>query len=188
MVLNRINGTWEGLGAVTTLIHKGFFDQVLVSFGCDFDRLPTLRRPNPPTALNPRGKDIISLTEDFFRRQLLPGPTFDILVDRYRAALNELLGWDRLTTLYPMIHATRTKPISLYDLWPDLMINATQGSFSGSDSNMTTGLRTFTDEFWKLLRPIRIRRLLQQAWLETYKELGVHEDDQAAMLVMIYWA
>ncbi|PYH98110.1 cytochrome P450 [Aspergillus ellipticus CBS 707.79] len=207
----------------TALTLDGFLNRVLVGFGCGLDRIPTLWQANPPTPLNPKGKNLINLTEDLFKHHLLPGPTFDILVERYRGALRDLLSWDRLTTLHPMMDEKRTKPISLYDLCSEFMINATQMSLFDPvlfqiDPSMTTHLRTFTDEIWKLLHPSRLvdrtvsQQLLRQytaafltylrlpaderkneTWLiktilETYEELGIHETDRAAMLVMIYWA
>lgn len=86
------------------------------------------------------------------------------------------------------------------------------------DPEMTFELRAFTDEFWQLIYKskfidsTRVRQILAQytkafstylrlppqtrnreaclirTLLQTYSELGIHEEDQAAMMVMIYWA
>lgn len=85
------------------------------------------------------------------------------------------------------------------------------------DPTMTDNMRVFTDQLWKLLyesklvdskeikalrekytRAFSIYQRLpkekrkEEAWIVTalidqYKQLNVHEDDSAAMLVMVYW-
>lgn len=85
------------------------------------------------------------------------------------------------------------------------------------DPGMTRGMRQFTDELWKLLYPSRLldtrevkalreqyhrafmiyqrlpRELRQgEAWvvstlIDQYAQLNIHENDSAAMLVMVYW-
>lgn len=85
------------------------------------------------------------------------------------------------------------------------------------DPTMTENMRTFTDELWKLMydskvlnsRKIKMLRekytrafliyqrlpkemRREEAWIVTtlidqYRQLGIHEDDSAAMLVMVYW-
>ena len=85
------------------------------------------------------------------------------------------------------------------------------------DPTMTDNMRTFTDQLWKLLyeskmvncreikalrekytRAFSIYQRLpkdkrkEEAWVVTalidqYKLLNIHEDDSAAMLVMVYW-
>jgi hypothetical protein len=85
------------------------------------------------------------------------------------------------------------------------------------DPTMTDSMRTFTDQLWKLLydsvfldareikglrqkytRAFSIYQRLpketrkHEAWIVTalidqYKEQNIHEDDSAAMLVMVYW-
>lgn len=85
------------------------------------------------------------------------------------------------------------------------------------DPHMTRSMRQFTDELWKLLYPspfvdtrevVALRQQYhrafmiyqrlptelrkEEAWVVTalidqYKKLGIHEDDSAAMLVMVYW-
>ena len=85
------------------------------------------------------------------------------------------------------------------------------------DPSMSKKMPVFTDDLWKLMYPSRLidskevtairdqytkafliyQRLPKElrkgeAWVVTtlidqYRELGIHEDDSAAMLVMIYW-
>ncbi|RAH84983.1 cytochrome p450 [Aspergillus japonicus CBS 114.51] len=207
---------------INALSLDGFLNQVLIGFGCGEDRLHTLWQRNQPGPINPKGKSLIHLTEDLFKQHLLPGPTFDTLLSRYRGAIQELLSWSQLEATYPTMTGKETEAISLYDLCSDFLINATQmtlfdPALFAIDPEMTTELRTFTDEFWQLIYrsrfidSTRVRRILAQytkafnaylrlppqarareAWvirtlIQTYTDLGIHEDDQAAMMVMIYW-
>ena len=86
------------------------------------------------------------------------------------------------------------------------------------DPTMTQDMRRFTDDLWKLLHPspfvdskdvqailkryssafLRYRRLPKEmraaeaavvtSLIDQYRELGINEEDSAAMLVMVYWA
>ncbi|RAH47123.1 cytochrome P450 [Aspergillus brunneoviolaceus CBS 621.78] len=186
----------------------GFLNQVLIGFGCGSERLHTLWQRNQPSPTNPKGKSLIHLTEDLFKHHLLPGPTFDSLLSRY--LYPTLTGKEtEAISLYDlcsdfMINATQ---MVLFD--PALF---------AIDPEMTVELRAFTDEFWQLIYKskfidsTRVRQILAQytkalstylrlppqtrnreaclirTLLQTYSELGIHEEDQAAMMVMIYWA
>lgn len=85
------------------------------------------------------------------------------------------------------------------------------------DPTMADKMRTFTDELWKLMyespildskeikalreqytRVFQIHQRLpkdvrkEEAWIVTalideYRQRGIHEDDSAAMLVIVYW-
>ncbi|KAL4883814.1 cytochrome P450 [Aspergillus karnatakaensis] len=206
--------------ALTT---DGFLDRALIAFGCAPQRLDTLWKLNTPTQVNPKGKSMIHLTQDLFKQDLVPGPTFDALLGRYQNALDHLLSWDRLVGAYPPLVNDQREPISLYDICTDFIVNANQmvmfdSSLFAIDAEMATEIRTFTDELWKLFHQTpfadttEAKRMLRQyntdfkkylhlpqesrkgemrvirMLTETYTELEIHEDDQAAMLTMVWWA
>ncbi|PYH85408.1 cytochrome P450 [Aspergillus uvarum CBS 121591] len=151
---------------INALSLDGFLNQGLIGFGCGEDRLHTLWQRNQPGPINRKGKSLIDLTEDLFKQHLLPGPTFDTLLSRYRGAIQELLSWSQLEATYPTMTAA-----------------------------------DFTDEFWQLIYrskfidSTQVRRILAQytkafnAYLRLPPQARarIHEDDQAAMMVMIYW-
>ncbi|KAE8383846.1 cytochrome P450 [Aspergillus bertholletiae] len=208
---------------VQALTTDGFLDRALLAFGCAPERLHTLWQRNTPTPVNPKGKNLIHLTQDLFKHDLVPGPTFDLLLNRYQGALDELLSWDRLVGAYPSLVSTQTEAISLYDICADFIANANQivmydRALLAIDPDLAVEMRLFTDELWKLVHRSRlvntteVTRLLRQysaafkrylqlppearqgempvirTLLETYAELDIHEDDRAAMLVMVCWA
>jgi cholesterol 7alpha-monooxygenase len=139
----------------------GFLNQALIAFGCAPERLDRLWRLSEPTEVNPQGKNLIHLTEDLFKQDLVPGLMFGVVMERYQKGLNELLAWDRLVNVYPSLDGIsngvggRTEPISLYEMCTDLVVNINQRilfdpALLAIDSNMAVDIRTFTDALWKL--------------------------------------
>ena len=207
---------------VTTMTWDGFLNDVLVAFGVNKNRLePLWTEPPSRSSINPKGKDLIHLTEDLYKRHLLPGRTYDILINRLSLSISNLLRPEQMGPRFGLC-GTRSGAISLLDLCGGILIDATQMSLydpilSRIDPDMTAGMQTFTDELWKLLYPSpgidssRVKSLRQkymkaflaymrlpkearrnEAWLITtlidqYRELGINEDDAAAMMVMVYW-
>jgi cholesterol 7alpha-monooxygenase len=201
----------------------GFLNETLRGFGVSPARLDVLwRTPSVPSDINPAAKCLIHLTQDLYKQHLLPGPKFNILTDKFKASLNLLTKWDRISTHYGLRGALEARNMSLYDICADIMIDATQMTLFDDilfqiDPKMTRKIRTFSDELWKLMYPSRLldarevtavreqyirafliyQRLPKElrkgeAWIvstliDQYKALGIHEDDSAAMLVMIYW-
>ena len=206
----------------TTLSWDWFLNEVLVGFGVHPKRLDKLWLPSEsPTQVNPACKNLINLTEDLYKKHLLPGSNFEALIGRLKSNLDHLLSRDQVSERFGLASDQTTLSISLLRLCRDVLIDATQASLYDPvlfqiDPKMTDGMQTFTDELWKLMYPCPgidatvVRALRAQhkkafltymrlpkearrdeAWLITtlidqYKELGINEDDAAAMLVMVY--
>ncbi|KAI9845649.1 MAG: hypothetical protein M1837_004623 [Sclerophora amabilis] len=207
---------------VTTLTWDGFLNDVLVAFGVNRSRLnPLWAKPATRSAINPNRKDLIHLTEDLYKKHLLPGKTYDDLIHRLQSSLNSLLSSAQMTKRFGT-SSTRSQRVSLLGLCGNILIDATQMSLFDPvlfriDPNMTAGMQIFTDQLWKLLYPspgidsrevkswrqkytkaflayIRLPKEARkdEAWLITtlidqYRELGINENDAAAMMVMVYW-
>jgi hypothetical protein len=208
---------------ISTLSWDGFLNETLMGFGVDATRLDVLwKKPLATSAVNPAGKCLIHLTQDLYKQHLLPGPTFSTLIGKYKTAVNQLMSWEWVSSCYGLATAKKTDTISLYDFCSTTMIDATQMTLFDSilfaiDPNMTSKMRQFTDELWKLMYPSpfldskevaaireqyskafliyqRLPKELRkgEAWvvstlIDQYKELGINEHDSAAMLVMVYW-
>ena len=143
----------------TTLSWDWFLNEVLVGFGVKPARLNKLWTPSTiPTPINPACKNLINLTEDLYKKHLLPGQNFDTLISRLQNNLNDLLSWKRISRRFGLASDVTTQRISLLDLCGDVLIDATQASLYDPilfniDPEMTSGMQTFTDELWKLMYP-----------------------------------
>ena len=208
---------------VDTLSWDGFLNETLMGFGVSSDRLHFLwERPSEPSNINPGRKCLIHLTQELYKKHLLPGPTFGTLTGKFEDALKSLMVWEKICKQYELPKEARSATISLFDFCANFMIDATQMTLFDNilfhiDPTMTSKMRTFTDDLWKLMYPSRLidakeviairaqftnafkvyQRLpielrKGESWvvstlIEQYQLLGIHEDDSAAMLVMVYW-
>ncbi|MCJ1432521.1 hypothetical protein MMC27_001878 [Xylographa pallens] len=208
---------------VNTLSWDGFLNETLTGFGVSADRLEVLwEKPAKPSEINPNRKCLIHLTQDLYKQHLLPGPTFSTLVGAFERALNGLMTWEKICSQYRFPVENQTINVSLFEFSASFMIDATQMTLFDNvlfsiDPTMTSKMRKFTDDLWKLMYPSRLidgkevsairaqftdafkiyQRLPRElrkgeSWvvstlIEQYQLLNIHEDDSAAMLVMVYW-
>lgn len=140
-----------------------------------------------------------------YKTSLMALTTWETLAERHGSSAASPKGSFSLYNLCAQVMIDATQ-LSLFD--PILF---------AIDPTMTDNMRTFTDELWKLMydSPIldskKIKALREQytrafqiyqrlpkearkeeAWIVTalideYQQRGIHEDDSAAMLVMVYW-
>ncbi|KAF2136434.1 uncharacterized protein K452DRAFT_237538 [Aplosporella prunicola CBS 121167] len=67
-------------------------------------------KPNP---LNPQNKNLIHLTEDFYKAQLLPGDKLDHLTSRYIDVIDHTFHWKNFSGKYVLEEGAAYKRISL---------------------------------------------------------------------------
>jgi hypothetical protein len=164
----------------STLSWDGFLNETLATFGVASERLGVLWRiPEVPTLINPARKCLIHLTQDIYQQHLLPGPRFSTLTTKYKAALNQLLTWESLTSTFGLPVSSKTIQVSLYDLCALVLIEATQLTLfdpvlSKIDPTMTRNMRRFTDELWKLFYPSR--------WVKSGEVMAIREQYTRAFL------
>lgn len=143
----------------STLSWDSFLRDCLTGFGVNPKRLDKLWCPSTTRSeINPSGKNIINLTEELYRKHLLPGENFEVLMSRLKQNLEDYLSHDRVFESFGHGSGNSTQKISLLQLCGDVLINVTQAALFDPvlfriDPTMTAGMQTFTDELWKLLYP-----------------------------------
>ncbi|KAJ2999271.1 hypothetical protein NUW58_g45 [Xylaria curta] len=106
--------------------------------------------PNNP--VNPKQLNFIHLTEDIYKKQLLPGGKMDAMCKTFLDALHESIQWDNLDS-YGHAGDKNRKTISLYSLCRFAMVDATTRSMFGQhlhdiDSDIVKHMLGFNDNAW----------------------------------------
>ena len=180
-----------------TLSWDCFLNDCLTGFGVNPKRLKKLWYPSKThSEINPAGKNIINLTEDIYRKHLLPGDNFEVLMSRLRKNLGDMLSHDQVFERFGHVSGNSTERISLIQLCGDVLINVTQAALYDPvlfriDAKMTAGMQTFTDELWKLMYPCpginarevkALRAQYQRAFL-TYMRLPKEARKEEAWMI-----
>jgi len=169
----------------------------------------------PKSAINPKGKKLLHLTEDLYKQQLLPGPNFDLMIASLEDSFQDLLKPSAVRQRF-------RSPTSLLDLC-NILVDVTQIAIFDPvlyklGPNMVKDMPLFTDEAWKLMYPspaidsskvkgvrddfigifkqylgLPKKDRSKESWMITtvidvYQDTHVQENDIAAVLTMIYWA
>jgi hypothetical protein len=106
---------------------------------------------------NPSHKSLASLTVDFYREQLYPGPRLTQLGEITCSYIEEAVRWDTMSDRrYTLSHAVWSKDISLLHWCEDVLLKAAARSFFGDalfdvNPNMIEDFLKFDAVSWKLM-------------------------------------
>jgi hypothetical protein len=106
---------------------------------------------------NPSHKSLASLTVDFYREQLYPGPRLTQLGEITCSYIEQAVRWDTMTShRYTLSHAVWSKDISLLHWCEDVLLRAAARSFFGDalfdiNPNMIEDFLNFDSVSWKLM-------------------------------------
>ncbi|OTB08911.1 hypothetical protein M426DRAFT_70836 [Hypoxylon sp. CI-4A] len=138
----------------------GHLNQLLQNFGFGKDAIKRAwHKPQPGdwcylpnNPVNPSQMDFIHLTEDIYKKQLLPGEKMDEVCRRFLGALCESMQWNKLDFCTTAFHGN-SRRISLYSLCRLAMVDAATRSMFGShlhkiESNIVDHMLGFNDSAW----------------------------------------
>ncbi|KAI1363651.1 cytochrome P450 [Xylaria arbuscula] len=138
----------------------GHLNELLLNFGFNAD---AIRRgwhnpkpgdwcyiPNNP--INPKQLNFIHLTEDIYKKQLLPGERMDEICEAFLGALHKSVHRDKLEYWGSSVGG-KTRRISLYSLCRLAMVDAATRSMFGShlhdiEPNIVDNMLKFNDYAW----------------------------------------
>lgn len=135
-----------------------FVSELLLKFGVEPSALPKIcEDPRPGDARyaspsNPQSKSIVHLSEEFYRKQFLPGPGLDDFSDKLLRLVQKSLSWKRLSSRY----TSSSSYFPLMDLCAELLVDSTTRSIFDDliyeiEPQLTQMVIDFTEEAWKML-------------------------------------
>lgn len=143
----------------TALKFDGHLIELLHNFGFTQDAMRRAwHKPQPGdwcyipnNEVNPDQLDFIHLTEETYKKQLLPGPRMDVMCGAFIDALHQSTRWDKLD--YYTASTEGPKTISLYALCRFCMVDATTRSIFGRHLNdieprIVQHMLGFNDNAW----------------------------------------
>lgn len=135
-----------------------FLGKALNGFGVKDSSLSRFWEQQPRSKNNPSGKCLVHVTEDIYKRNLLPGRHLNSLVKSHQASLNHYLSFEQLACRCGLSAATRTDQIPLYNFITEIMMDSMQACLFDPivlsiDSSMTRDMMSFTDDLWMLMHP-----------------------------------
>ena len=143
----------------TTLSWDTMLNELLVGFGVNAPVIPKLwRKPSPDSCLDNSTKDgrkglsIVHYILDLYKRQLLPGPKFDMFSKVLLSHIDELLSFTRLQKRY----GATIKRISLEDLCSEVLVDVTTRTLFGDglieiEPNIVRDTLEFNNDAWMLV-------------------------------------
>ena len=148
----------------TTLSWDAYLHDLLSAFGLDSTALRMVwHKPSPgdasfvtPNPINPRQRSLIHLTEDVYKKQLLPGEKLDVLGGSFLQRLERALHWDRLSGPYVQLSTLQRKHVSLKGLCRSLVVDAITRSMWGDllheiEPSTTQCMLDFNDDAWMVI-------------------------------------
>lgn len=135
-----------------------FVAELLLKFGVEPSTLPKIcEDPRPGDARyespsNPQNKSIVHLSEEFYRRQFLPGPGLDGFSDKLLGLVQRSLSWSRLSSRY----ISSGSYFPLMEFCAELLVDSTTRSIFDEviyeiEPQLTQMVIDFTEEAWKML-------------------------------------
>ncbi len=132
--------------------------ELLLKFGVQPSALPKIcEDPRPGDARyaspsNLQNKSIVHLSEDFYRRQFLPGPGLDGFSDKLLGLVQKSLSWNRLSSRY----TSTSSYFPLMDFCAEQLVESTTRSIFDDiiyeiEPRLTQMVIDFTEEAWKML-------------------------------------
>ena len=149
-----------------TLSWDAMLNELLLGFGVSNEVIPRLWEKLPKEVLAKGRDDIdpskvphisaIHSTLDLYKRQLLPGPRFEIINDSLTGYIDHYLEWSELTNAYKSQSGNSINNLSLSALCSDVLVGAVTKSFFGPgiyeiEPNMTKALLDFNQDAWMLV-------------------------------------
>ena len=143
----------------TTLSWDAMLNELLVGFGINASVIPKLwRKPSADTCLRntaedgKKGLSIVHTTLDLYKRQLLPGPKFDIFSKVLISHIDESLTFNRLQQR----NGATIKCISLIDLCSEVLVDVTTRTLFGDglieiEANIVRHFLEFNNDAWMLV-------------------------------------
>ncbi|KAK8026494.1 cytochrome P450 [Apiospora marii] len=138
----------------------GHLNDLLQAFGFNADAIRrSWHKPEPGDScyipnnpVNPDQLDFIHLTEDIYKKQLLPGPKMNEMCTVFMRALHHSLEWENLGVCTSWVHGSR-RQISLYSLCRAVMVDAVVRSMFGGhlhdiEPDIVNHMLGFNDNAW----------------------------------------
>lgn len=144
----------------TALNFDGHLNELLINYGFKGEALrlswhvpqpgDACHMPNNP--VNPEQKSLNRLTEDVYKKQLLPGERMDTLCQVFISALEDLMKWD-LLDFCAISNTGSKKVVSLTALCRHVMVDAATRSMFGNhphdiEPNVVRHMLGFNDFAW----------------------------------------
>ncbi|KAH9905725.1 cytochrome P450 [Xylariomycetidae sp. FL2044] len=139
----------------------GHLNQLLENFGFGADAIKrSWHKPEPGSwcyipnnPVNPNQLNFIHLTEDIYKKQLLPGQKMDEMCRLFMKALQNTLDWDRLDFCTTSRQGPSHRQISLYSMCRFAIVDATTRSMFGShlhelEPDIVDCMLRFNDYAW----------------------------------------
>lgn len=135
-----------------------YLAELLVKFGVEPSALPRIcEDPRPGDARcaspsNPQSKSIVHLSEEFYRRQFLPGPALDGFSDKLLGLIQRSLSCNRLPSRYN----SSSNYFPLMDFCAELLVDSTTRILFDDliyeiEPRLTQIVIDFSMEAWKIL-------------------------------------
>ena len=135
-----------------------FVAELLLKFGVEPSAVPKIcEDPRPgdtryASPSNPQSKSIVHLSEEFYRRQFLPGPGLETFSDKLLGHIQRSLSWNRLSSRYN----SSSIYFPLIDFCAELLVESTTRTFFDDliceiEPRWTQMVIDYTKEAWKML-------------------------------------
>ncbi|KAF2090210.1 cytochrome P450 [Saccharata proteae CBS 121410] len=188
----------------TTFSWDSYLKRLLMGFGVTGDALDLAwHTPQPgetcymrDNPFNPQQKNLIHLTEDIYKRQLLPGEELDKLTMSFISLIDYSLIWERLSGNYVRASSPTYKQISLKLFSRRIMTEAVTKAMFGDvlfdlEPELVDYLMTLNKNAWavafgcpKIFTPKLNHAIAKlSAALETYMELPEEKRDGICWLI-----